>query len=216
MKAVLVAGGTIDEKKLRKACEKEIYIAAADSGADALYKLSISPNLLIGDFDSISDKTLVEYRKNGIECLSFPPEKDASDSELALSILKDRGYDEIEFFGALGGRLDHSVSNLFLTYRFYQEGVCVCLRGDCDARVVTGIHEIKRSGRFFSLFRIAPERTVVSIRGAKYDLESEELPWASSLGLSNEWKDDVVMITVHSGAALFIESDEANTGCLCK
>lgn len=101
MKALLVAGGTIDEEKLRKACEKKVYIAAADSGADALHKLSISPNLLIGDFDSISDKTFVDYRKNGVECVSFPPEKDASDSELALSILKDRGYDEIEFLARL-------------------------------------------------------------------------------------------------------------------
>lgn len=208
MRAILVAGGTVDEEKLRKALKERIYVAAADSGAEALEKLSTAPDLLIGDFDSISDDTLDSYRKKGIECVKFPPEKDASDSELALSILKDRGYDEIEFFGALGGRWDHSVSNLFLIYRLYQESVRVHLRGDCDVRILTGTNEIEKSSRYFSLFRISPEKTVISIRGAKYDLEHEELPWASSLGLSNEWKEDVAEITVHEGAALLIENDE--------
>lgn len=208
MRAILVAGGTVDEEKLRKALKERVYVAAADSGAEALEKLSTAPDLLIGDFDSISDDTLDSYRKKGIECVKFPPEKDASDSELALSILKDRGYDEIEFFGALGGRWDHSVSNLFLIYRFYQESVCVHLRGDCDARILTGTNKIEKSSRYFSLFRISPEKTVISIRGAKYDLKREELPWASSLGLSNEWKEDVAEITVHEGAALLIENDE--------
>lgn len=208
MRAILVAGGTVNEEKLRKALKERVYVAAADSGAEALKKLSTAPNLLIGDFDSISDDTLDSYRKKGIECVNFPPEKDASDSELALSILKDRGYDEIEFFGALGGRWDHSVSNLLLIYRLYQESVRVHLRGDCDACIVTGINEIEKSSRYFSLFRISPEKTVISIRGAKYDLEHEELPWASSLGLSNEWKEDVAEIIVHEGAALLIENDE--------
>lgn len=208
MRAILVAGGTVDEEKLQKALKERVYIVAADSGAEALKKLSTAPDLLIGDFDSISDDTLADYRNKGIECVNFPPEKDASDSELALSILKDRGYDEIDFFGALGGRWDHSVSNLFLIYRLYQDGVRVHLRGNCDARILTGSHEIERSSRYFSLFRISPEKTVISIRGAKYDLDREELPWASSLGLSNEWKDDVVEICVYEGAALFIESDE--------
>lgn len=208
MRAILVAGGTVDEEKLRKALKERVYVAAADSGAEALEKLLTTPDLLIGDFDSISDDTLDNYQKKGIECVKFPPEKDASDSELALSILKDRGYDEIEFFGALGGRWDHSVSNLFLIYRLYQESVRVHLRGDCDVRILTGTTKIEKSSRYFSLFRISPEKTVISIRGAKYDLEREELPWASSLGLSNEWKEDVAEITVHEGAALLIENDE--------
>lgn len=208
MRAVLVAGGTVDEVKLRDMLKEQVYVAAADSGADTLKNISTTPNLLIGDFDSISDETLHCYLEKGIECVSFPPEKDASDSELALSILKDRGYNEIDFFGALGGRWDHSVSNLFLIYRLYQEGVRVHLRGDCDACILTGTNKIEKSSRFFSLFRISPEKTVVSIRGAKYDLEHEELPWSSSLGLSNEWKDDVVAITVDEGAVLLIECNE--------
>lgn len=208
MRAVLVAGGTIDEEKLQETLKDRIYVAAADSGADTLKKLSLKPDLLIGDFDSISQDTLVAYKQGGLECLSFSPEKDASDSELALSILKDRGYDEIEFFGALGGRWDHSLSNLFLIYRLFQEGVRVYLRGDCDVRVLTQTNVIEKSSRYFSLFRISPENTVISIRGAKYNIDREELPWASSLGLSNEWKDDVVEITVHEGAVLFIESNE--------
>lgn len=208
MRAVLVAGGTVDEAKFRDVLKEQVYVAAADSGADVLKKISTTPDLLIGDFDSISTETLDCYRNKGIECVSFPPEKDASDSELALSILKDRGYNEIDFFGAIGGRWDHSVSNLFLIYRFYQEGVHVYLRGECDARILTGTNKIEKSNRFFSLFRISPEKTVISIRGAKYNLEGVELPWASSLGLSNEWKDDVVEITIHEGAALFVESNE--------
>lgn len=207
MKAVLVAGGCVNEKKLQSSLDGA-YIVAADSGAEALYKLSIKPDLLIGDFDSISPDLLDFMRKEEIECIHFPPKKDASDSELALSILKERGYNEIYFFGALGGRLDHTVANLFLIYRFYEEGVRVYLRGDSDACILTGKHEVKCATNYFSLFRISPEKTTISIHGSKYDVERVELAWGSSLGLSNEHKEDIVSITIHEGAALYIETNE--------
>ena len=83
-------------------------VIAVDGGFASLADVGCAPDLAIGDFDSLG------YVPEGVEVLVFPPEKDASDMELALGEAVARGADAVEVYGALGGRLDHTLANLQL------------------------------------------------------------------------------------------------------
>ncbi|MFZ2829708.1 MAG: thiamine diphosphokinase, partial [Mesotoga infera] len=91
-------------------------IVAADSGAEKLRELERPPEILVGDMDSISPATLEWCRKSGTQILIFPPEKDDTDTTLAIKILYERGALEVDIFGASGRREDHFLATLFSIY----------------------------------------------------------------------------------------------------
>ena len=82
---------------------KDIPYIAVDGGLEHLHRQSIQPLFAIGDFDSLEHK---EYLQ-GLEVLRFPTHKDETDTELAISEALNRGYDEIDLYGVIGGRIDH-------------------------------------------------------------------------------------------------------------
>ena len=94
-------------------------IIAADRGIETCLDLGITPTLCIGDFDSASDAAVQAARDRGWELVEYPPEKAATDGELALNEALSRGATRIRILGALTGidRFDHGVANLFLLAR---------------------------------------------------------------------------------------------------
>ena len=95
-------------------------VIAVDGGFASLAAVDCAPDLAMGDFDSLG------YVPEGMSVKAFSPEKDASDMELALEEALARGADAVEVYGALGGRLDHTVANLQLLASFaerYRVGV---------------------------------------------------------------------------------------------
>lgn len=99
-------------------------VIAVDGGFASLAAVGCAPDLAIGDFDSLG------YVPEGVEVLAFPPEKDASDMELALGEAVARGADAVEVYGALGGRLDHTLANLQLLASFAERGLTVTAVGE--------------------------------------------------------------------------------------
>ncbi len=98
-----------------------------DGGFTSLADVGCAPDLAIGDFDSLG------YVPEGVEVLVFPPEKDASDMELALGEAVARGADAVEVYGALGGRLDHTLANLQLLASFAEHGLTVTAMGERES-----------------------------------------------------------------------------------
>lgn len=80
------------------------YVCAADSGLDLARSWGIEPDLVVGDMDSVADPSSLSTCK---ETIVFPRDKDDTDTELGLSILRARGYGPIAVAGGGGGRLDH-------------------------------------------------------------------------------------------------------------
>ena len=70
-------------------------IIAVDSGVEHLFKLSLDPNTLIGDLDSISEKSLDKVKKNGVDIIAFNSNKDQTDFELALNYIE--GVDTVSY-----------------------------------------------------------------------------------------------------------------------
>lgn len=180
----------------------DAYIIAADSGYNTVKKLGFTPNLTLGDFDSLKEKPVCG------EIMTVAAEKDDTDTMLAVKTALDRGFNDISIVGALGGRLDHTFANIQTLAYILQHGGFGRLIGENDTVELlnTGEYSYERKdGMYLSLFSYG-ETAVITSRGTKYDLRSHTLDNTFPLGVSNEITDDKCRISVHKGQLLVIFS----------
>ena len=110
-------------------------VLAADGGYRALYSLGYTPDLLLGDFDSLGDLPLPP----DLPVLRFPARKDDTDTGLALRHGLDRGYRDFALYGCAGGRVDHLLANLQSMARISRLGATIRLAApEYDAWALTG------------------------------------------------------------------------------
>src|SRR5689334_1140183 len=89
-------------------------LVAADGGALPLLRLGITPQLVIGDLDSLDADSQAALAAQGAELRPYPRAKDETDLELALLEVAARGPSSIDILGGLGGRWDHTLANVAL------------------------------------------------------------------------------------------------------
>ena len=110
-------------------------VLAADGGYRALCSLGYTPDLLLGDFDSLGDLPLPP----DLPVLRFPARKDDTDTGLALRHGLDRGFRDFALYGCAGGRVDHLLANLQSMARVSRLGAAIRLAApDYDAWSLTG------------------------------------------------------------------------------
>ena len=110
-------------------------VVAADGGYRALYSLGYTPDLLLGDFDSLGDVPLPA----DLPVLRFPVRKDDTDTGLALRHGLDLGFRDFALYGCAGGRVDHLLANFQSMARVSRLGASVRLAApDYDAWSLTG------------------------------------------------------------------------------
>jgi thiamine pyrophosphokinase len=205
MKAVCVCNGSAENyEELKKYIDASDYIISVDGGAGHLRRMGIDPNIMIGDFDSANLQDLQYFIDKGIEISKFPAEKDMTDSELAIEKALELGADELVFLGALGSRIDHSLSNILLLKRMLDIG----LKGS----IVNENNEIymfnssfclsKKEGYKLSLIPITEKVSGVFTKGLKYVLKDATMLLGTSWGISNEFVDDIATVTIGSGILL--------------
>ena len=180
--------------------EKTDLIIAADGGVEHIRRLSLTPDVILGDFDSLG------YVPEGAKV--FPVEKDDTDAMLAVRKGLELGCREFLLYGCLDGpRLDHTVANLQLLQYL----------ADRDARGVlvglTHMATVVRNGTLvfpgmpkgiFSVFCLGPDARGVTIRGGKYSLENGTLTAGFPLGVSNHFLESEAAVTVTDGSLLCI------------
>jgi thiamine pyrophosphokinase len=173
-------------------------VIAADGGAE----MGIHVDLAVGDFDSISAHTL-----EGIDNVEpYPPEKDATDLELALGAALRERPERILVVGSAGGRLDHLVSSLLVLASDDYAGVVVdALLGEAQVHVIRGTRELAGDvGEMISLFALHGPAEGVTTVGLVYPLTDEALEPGSSRGTSNAFHEPHVRITVERGVVLAV------------
>ena len=179
-------------------------VIAVDGGFASLEAADCVPDLALGDFDSLG------YVPGNVPVKVFPAEKDASDMELALEESIARGADAVEVYGALGGRLDHTLANLLLLAAFAERGLAVVAVGECErVAFLVGPGELTidggAPGAIVSVFSLSDVATGVCEEGLKYGLDHVALTNRTSWGLSNELTGTVACISVESGTlAVFL------------
>ena len=209
MKGLIAAGGTgLKSELLLELCKDADVIVAADSGIYNLKEDMCKVDFLIGDFDSIFDKSLFEDLSQSIQVIEFPVEKDKTDTEVAIDFLVEKGCFEIVIIGAIGSRMDHSISNIYLLRAFHKMGIRIkIIDNNNEISYLCGEKQlIKEMGYYYSILPVGPEGITVTLEGFHYPLEKELIQYGSSLGISNYIEEDVGRITVHNGEGFLIKS----------
>lgn len=183
------------------------YVICADSGYKHAKKLGLVPDLLVGDFDSYTRKL-----PKGVEVYRSVPEKDDTDTLMAVKIAIERGYTNIYLYGALGGpRFDHAFANIQTMLYAREHGAdliligngTLLLQGEGEAMYT---EESKRWGyKYLSVFAITETVKIKSLRGVKYPLENYEMKSSFPIGVSNEITDGQAFLNIESGLALVIQ-----------
>jgi thiamine pyrophosphokinase len=203
-KCVIVGAGECSPQSLRellKLNENDMCIAA-DGGLDYLLQAGISPQLVIGDMDSLSDSE----RLKPYDTRLYPPEKDDTDMLLAIKEGLNRGYKYFEIYGALGGRLDHTFANLQCMEYLINNGAKGRLIGDKGCLVVmlkgediTFKATNHQKGQRISIFSYGREAHGVTIKGLKYTANNITLKSDFPIGVSNEFIGEDAYIKVNEG-----------------
>ena len=172
-------------------------VVAVDAGFAYLEKLGVRPDLAIGDFDSLG------YVPKAKRVSQHPTHKDQSDLELALERAASRDLDHLFIYGALGGRLDHTLANLQLFASYAERGLDITAIDMNNAlRVLVGpdAFELPRLEHgIVSVFAATDRAYGVSERGLEYSLGDAELTNRTSLGLSNELIGEEAVVSVAEG-----------------
>ncbi|MDC7300472.1 thiamine diphosphokinase [Agathobacter ruminis] len=215
MNGLIVAGGNINDKFACDVIKNGAFevIFAADSGIDFMYRNHITPDIIVGDFDSANPEILSFYRDMDQVAISeLNPEKDDTDLEHALRDCVRLGCDEITILGCFGNRIDHSYANMMLLGIGLEYGVEIRLMDDKN-RVSMHCSDfvLKKNdlyGKYVSLLPINGTVHNLTITGMKYCLENTDLLPFTTLGVSNELVEDQAQITFEDGILLLIESKD--------
>lgn len=211
-KCCIISAGDVNLTLLLKKKSEYNFFIAADAGYEKAISAYITPDIVVGDFDSLSQPLLVhtlESKKRGAQqFIRFPVEKDYSDTHLAIEEGIKQGYTHFDVYGALGGdRFSHSIANLQTLCTMKSNGISVTLLGIKEEVFLLQNETLSLTppiGSTFSVFSLSDRTKNVTIKGAKYPLENAMLTNAFPLGVSNQSTDDTIHISVGNGFLLVI------------
>ena len=165
---------------------------------------------ILGDFDSLPKGILEEYKEKNIAIRTFPPEKDYTDTHLALMWAMEEKADKVTIIGGLGTRFDHSFANIGLLSVLLEHGI--------EGEILDPYNRIfmmdkKHSGtvvlrknpnkiEFISLISYTEQVTGITLEGFKYPLKNETLTIGISRGISNELQKEEGTIVIEDGILL--------------
>ena len=177
-------------------------LIAVDGGYDSLRAAGYTPDVLIGDLDSVRSEI-----PKSVRVLKYPKEKDETDMFLAYRVGVRCDYTDFVILGGTGGRLDHTYANLSLLLYAKEHGHNVTMIDDKAMTICIKNESVRLAGKpgdYLSVFAVSGNAHGVSIKGAKYEIEDETLTPAFPLGVSNEFTDTEAHISVKDGALIII------------
>lgn len=210
MNVVIFAGSKIyDCEYIKEHLNSDDYYVACDGGLDIIDSLNITPNVIIGDLDSVNPDTIKKYKDTKI--LEYPPEKDLTDLDITINYCENLNikYDEILIFGATNGRADHYIANVFLIEKYYNKGVIIKLIDENNILFVTDKNiSVTKLKKYLSLIPLT-NSVIVSIKGVKYELENKTVSKFDEnlMMVSNEIINNTCTIDIFEGKVLVIQSN---------
>ncbi len=189
--------------------EKNDILIAADGGYDYCKLLELTPDIIIGDFDSIAEESEAEITKdsNNAVVYKLPREKDDTDTLAAIRIGLEKGYKVFKIYAACGGRLEHTIANIQCLLFLKSQGATGYI---CDGTgMIFAIENEEVSFResmegYLSLFCMGKKAKGVSIKGLKYTMDNGEMSNTFPIGISNEFIGKKAMVSVEDGTLIGI------------
>ena len=188
----------------------EDLVIAADGGLCHLAARGITPDFTVGDFDSLSTPP------NGENVLTYPVEKDETDTMLAIKLAWEKGYRHFRLLAGTGGRTDHTLANLQALLWVARRGgtAILCGERECFTSLNCGTLSFKKTASgTLSVFAQGGEARGVTLRGVYYPLENGTLQPDFSLGVSNHFVGEPATVTVRDGALLLCWTGTADDLC---
>lgn len=176
------------------------FILAADGGYAHVQSLGLTPNGVLGDFDSLG------YIPP--QSLIFPVEKDDTDTMLAIKKGLELGYKQFLLYGSLDGpRLDHTVANFQALRYLCDHGGQGFLIG--NRYIVTAVKNgwlsfLPQACGIISVFALGEKAEGVTLSGLQYPLTDGTLECGFPLGVSNHFIGQESRISVKNGCILVI------------
>lgn len=140
----------------------------------------------------------------------YNPEKDYTDTDIALQLAIKLKSSNITIIGALGKRMDHAISNIHIL-KYALEAKIPCQILDIHNRIYLvkdnlTIYKNNVYGKYISFIPLTTEVEGITLKGFRYPLENGSLSIGLSLGVSNEIIEDIATIELKKGILIVIES----------
>ena len=202
----IVGGGTVSDTFLPE-IQKADYIIGVDHGAAWLIVHGITPNIAIGDFDSVTKEEFARIKQSVKTVMVHPAEKDFTDMELAVAEAVKLKPKSVIIYGGIGTRLDHTLGTVQLLEHFLVAGIAARLADDHnDICLVSGKQIVQKGAfRYISILPFSQSATV-SLHGFLYEASHLQLTRGMTRGISNEFVGKTGTIDIHKGIALVIQS----------
>ena len=203
-KCIIIGAGDLTMGEI--ALGEEDFCIAVDGGLSYCPILNVEPDLLIGDFDSVSDRekeavaALQQQIPERVICL--PAEKDDTDMLAALKYGLELGYRDFRIYAGTGGRLDHTLANIQCLLYLKNHGACGYLVDGTGMILVLQNESVsfrKELEGYLSLFSLGKEARGVTISGMKYPLKDAVITNDFPMGISNEFVGEESIISVEDG-----------------
>jgi thiamine pyrophosphokinase len=193
-----------DRLRARLARLHQPFVVAADDGATTALAFGLTPDVVIGDLDSLSVDTSVRLEQAGLPIERFPRDKDATDGQLAIDRALAEHPTELVLLGFLGGpRLDQALANVLLLLRLDVPTVLLDERNECTLMRAGATHAWRpEPHEVVSLLPLSADVTGVRTRGLRWRLEGEPLGLGDTRGVSNEPVDAEVSVSLETGLLL--------------
>lgn len=213
MNFLIITGGNIDKDiALTMLTNKNIFIIAVDKGLALLYELKRMPDLIMGDYDSVPGEILSYYKDRQAKIMTFPANKDATDTQLAVEEAISRGADHITILGATGSRLDHTICNInILGIALKHKIPCEIVDSHNVIRLLdesTEIKEKEQFGKYISFLPYTEQVEGITLEGFCYPLTNYTLRKDTSIAISNELAEKEGKISFTKGILIMLQTKD--------
>lgn len=209
MSVLIFANGDLEPSDwLTPYLDNATVIIAADGGARHVLGHSKTPDVLIGDLDSLAMGVKERLMGESTLIAAHEPDKDETDLELALLYAARNYEEEILVFGGLGGRLDQMFANILLLMHPELRGRDISFKTRYQRIwLIAGEATIEgEKGDTVSLIPLGGDVRVAATEGLRWALQDDVLTFGPARGVSNEMVDDTALVKIHSGHLLCVHT----------
>lgn len=214
-RAVIISGGNISDDFALEFLRKypADFFIAADRGIQFFRRQRLFPTHIVGDFDSGSQEDLKWFQEQeGIEIRRFRPQKDFTDTQIAVELALELGAKQIYILGGTGTRIDHILANIRVLSLCADQGID-CFLEDENNRIYQKkegftIEKKEQFGTYISLFALGGPVTDLTLKGFFYPLDHYCMEGMDPVGVSNEITEAAGNVEFSSGTLLVVESKD--------
>ena len=197
MKNALIVNGGLNSTKRDQLGNYDL-IVAVDSGTEQAYKLFLKPDLIIGDLDSIDEKTIKRAEKDEVQILKYDTNKNQTDFELSLKHVINKEIKDITIIGGEYGEIDHLFGVLTVIISFQEDQQILWIHKDQSVLIPNTKKIAIGNNVEFSILPFTNLKNL-NISGAQWNLDNENIEFGKSVTLRNISIDNDIEVSVEDG-----------------